>query len=72
VGPQEIKQLQMHVAAFFISSYKKNGIIILSKMSAFHPDSNKIDKLYFSLLKTLGEQNYVFLFNQTQDPSPMD
>jgi len=34
---------------------KKNGIIILSNVSAFHPDSNKIDELCFLLLKALGE-----------------
>ena len=32
---------------------KKNGIIILSNISSFHPDSRKIDQLCFALMETL-------------------
>ncbi|MBU1012357.1 MAG: beta-lactamase family protein [Bacteroidetes bacterium] len=40
-------------SAMALDINKKNGIIILSNVSSFHPNSRKIDELCFALMKTL-------------------
>jgi len=34
----------------------KNGVIILSNVSAFNPKMGNIDKMGFALMKTLGKK----------------
>ncbi len=40
-----------------LDTNRANGVIILSNVSAFHPESPKIERLCFSLLQTIGDSS---------------
>lgn len=42
-------------SSIVLDTHQANGVIILSNVSAFHPQSPKIEQLCFSLLRTLGD-----------------
>jgi len=44
-----------YTASMTIDPLTKNGIIILSNVSPFHPKTSNIDQLCFELMKTLYE-----------------
>lgn len=45
-----------YTSSMVIDTTTKNGIIILSNLSAFHPNKGNIDELCFALMRTLEEE----------------
>jgi CubicO group peptidase (beta-lactamase class C family) len=45
-----------YTSSIVLDTEKKNGVIILSNVSAFNPNSGNIDKLCFDLMKIVGSE----------------